>query len=85
MNRSSNRAVLGMLLAWALVTCPLVQPAGADLESELFRLQYHVADSSFCSAQTSVDYFDDGTRQLLFASRNTKQLQLRNAADGALR
>jgi len=85
MNRSFKRAVLCPMLGWALVTGSLLQHAGADVLSELFRVQYQVADSSFTNAQTSVDYFGDGTRQLLFASRNTKQLQMRDAADGAVR
>ncbi len=55
------------------------EPAG------LFQSQYHVPDPSFCYAQGCVDFFGDGRRQLLFASRGTGELQMLDAADGTVR
>ena len=52
--------------------------------SKLFRQQYHLSDVSFCIAPVCVDFDGDGRRELLFASRKTKQLQMLNAADGKL-
>jgi len=53
-------------------------------QSVLFRRQYQIADLSFCTSQICVDFDGDGRRELLFASRRTKQLQMLNAADGSV-
>ena len=50
----------------------------------LLRLQYQITDPSFCHAATCVDYDGDGTREILFASRETRALQMLSAADGSL-
>jgi len=55
------------------------------LASKLFRHQYTIYDPSFCGAQACVDFDDNGTRELLYASRETGNLQLLNAADGTIR
>ena len=52
--------------------------------SKIFRTQYRKPDRSFCISQVCVDFDGDGRRELLFASRKTKQLQMLNAADGAV-
>jgi len=52
--------------------------------SKFFRRQYCKKDLSFCGSQVCVDFDGDGRRELLFASRKTKQLQLLNAADGTV-
>jgi len=52
--------------------------------SKLFRRQYGVFDKSFCHAQCAVDFLGNGRRQLLFASRGTGELQMLDAADGAV-
>ena len=65
-----------------LFTCVLVsadQPA-----NRLFRLQYSVDDESFCNASVCVDFDGDGKREILFASRKTKALQMLNASDGRM-
>jgi outer membrane protein assembly factor BamB len=54
-------------------------------QSRLFRLQYHIDDTDFCHAGACVDFDNNGQRELLFASRKTKQLQLLNAANGTVR
>ena len=50
--------------------------------SRLFRLQYHLADPSFCNAAACVDVDNDGRRDLFFASRATGKLARLDAADG---
>tara|TARA_B100000809_G_scaffold39244_1_gene34346 strand:- start:1528 stop:3312 length:1785 start_codon:yes stop_codon:yes gene_type:complete len=55
------------------------------LKSRLFHHQYTIYDRSFCGAQACVDFDDNGTRELLYASRETGNLQLLNAADGTIR
>ena len=55
------------------------------LASKLFRHQYTIYDPSFCGAQACVDFDGNGTRELLYASRETGNLQLLNAADGTIR
>ena len=55
------------------------------LKSSLFQHQYTIYDKSFCGAQACVDFDGDGKRELLYASRETGNLQLLNAADGTVR
>lgn len=52
--------------------------------SKFLRLQYHKPDRSFCSSRTCVDFNGDGQRELMFASRKTKNLQMLNASDGSV-
>jgi outer membrane protein assembly factor BamB len=52
--------------------------------SQFFRSQYYKPDLSFCISQVCVDFDGDGRRELLFASRKTKQLQMLNADDGTI-
>ena len=52
--------------------------------SQFFRTQYRKPDPSFCISQVAVDLDNDGRRELLFASRKTKQLQMLHAADGSV-
>ena len=63
---------------------------GADQSSRhqskgLLRIQYQKSDPRYCHAATCVDYDDDGQREILFASRETKELQMLTAADGTVR
>ena len=58
--------------------------AGAPRKSKLMEVQYQIVDPSFCHAATCVDYQNNGRRELLFASRQTGQLQMLNAADGSV-
>ncbi len=58
--------------------------ADSHSASALFRSEYHKHDLSFCISQVCVDFNGDGRRELLFASRKTKQLQMLNAADGTV-
>ena len=48
----------------------------------LFRLEYQKLDLSFCNGSVCVDFDGDGSRELLFASRKTDQLQMLRGADG---
>ena len=54
-------------------------------QSKLFRHQYSLNDRDFCGAQVCVDFDNDGHRELIFASRETGNLQSLNAADGKVR
>jgi len=56
--------------------------AAVPRPSKFFRRQYHVADDSFCISMVCVDFDNDGRRELLFASRKTKELQMLRATDG---
>ena len=60
---------------------PNAAPARTS-SSRLFRSQYHKPDLSFCISPVCVDFDGDGRRELLFASRRTRQLQMLQAADG---
>jgi hypothetical protein len=51
----------------------------------LFRRQHQTLDRSFCQAQCCVDFLGDGRRELLFASRGTRAIQMLDAASGAVR
>ena len=61
----------------------VAQPPASSI-GKLFRLEYHKSDLSFCNSTVCVDFDGDGKRELLFASRKTKQLQLLNATDGTI-
>ena len=61
-----------------------VAPQAAAPARGLFRRQYHRGDLSYCNSPVCVDFDNNGRRELLFASRKTKQLQMLNAADGAV-
>lgn len=50
----------------------------------LFRHEYRKSDLSFCNASVCVDFDNNGTRELVFASRKTGQVQMLRAADGAV-
>lgn len=52
--------------------------------SKFFRSQYSKPDRSFCISQACADFDGNGRRELLFASRDAKQLQMLNAADGTV-
>ena len=54
------------------------------IQSKLFRHQYTIYDHDFCGVQVCVDFNNDGRRELLYASRDTGQLQQLNAADGTV-
>jgi len=86
--RALSSAAIWATAAWVLSTCAgAVETAAgaAPARSDLFRLQYSVLDRSFCYAQCCVDFDADGKREILFSSRKTGQLQMLNAADGAVR
>jgi outer membrane protein assembly factor BamB len=88
-----------MMRVFLLLIVPLAIPCGLvhaednltgqrvtrPLSSTLFRHQYTIYDRSFCGAQACVDFDDNGSRELLYASRETGNLQLLNAADGTVR
>ena len=50
----------------------------------LFVRQYHKPDLSFCNSAVCVDFDNDGRREIMFASRRTKELQMLNAAEGSV-
>ncbi|QDT95946.1 FG-GAP-like repeat-containing protein [Gimesia aquarii] len=52
--------------------------------SKFFQLEYIKPDLSFCNAQICVDFDNDGQREILFASRKTKKLQMLNASNGSV-
>jgi len=81
---SLHYGILLSVLA-TIVTVALAVKPGSGQAAELLRLQYHIVDPSFCYAGTCVDYDDDGQREILFASRETKELQMLAAADGSVR
>jgi len=57
----------------------------ADLtphSSKLFSYMYGIRDDSFCLAETCVDYWNDGKREITFASRATKRVSMLSGADG---
>lgn len=62
-----------------------IEPSIESRPSKYFRLQYHKSDLSFCNSSVCVDFDGDGKRELLFASRKTRQLQMLDAADGTVR
>lgn len=82
----------GLLLLFVMVTNDVDQSHRlVEIKQEktisnekLFRRQYHKADLSFCNAQVCLDFDGNGRRELLFASRKTKQLKMLNAADGTV-
>lgn len=80
--------------AFLLLTAPMLfagEPTtfrnsdGAVRASKLFRHQYTIHDPDFCGAQVCVDFDNDGSRELIFASRATGKLQQLSAANGAVR
>ena len=79
---SRNCLVTGVFLLAACIAVPLDLFAEETAKS-IFRSQYQIADQSFCNSAVCVDFDNDGERELLFASRKTKQLQLLRAADGS--
>ncbi|MCH2400776.1 MAG: PQQ-binding-like beta-propeller repeat protein [Pirellulales bacterium] len=54
------------------------------IASRLFRHQYTIYDREFCGAQVCADFDNDGQRELLYASRDTGNLQQLKAADGTI-
>lgn len=52
--------------------------------SKFFQLEYTKPDLSFCNGQICVDFDNDGQREIIFASRKTKKLQMLNASDGSV-
>ena len=80
-----NRVVqltVGYLLLMLAPSANAASPSQASSSSKFFRLQYHKADLSFCNSSVCVDFDGDGQRELLFASRLTKELRLLEAVDG---
>ncbi|MGH2360870.1 MAG: hypothetical protein ACRDGM_10075, partial [bacterium] len=77
-----------VLAAWFYVSTILPYPernTTADLtphSSKLFRYMYGIRDDSFCLAETCVDYWNDGRREITFASRATKRVSMLSGADG---
>lgn len=77
-----------MIATLLLVTGSLL---GADpnpvpvSKDRLLRIQYQLADESFCQAGTCVDYQNNGGRGILLASRKTHELSLLDAATGKVR
>ncbi len=59
-------------------------PTSASSPGKLFRHEYHKPDLSFCNSSVCVDFDGDGRRELLFASRKTKLLQMLRGADGTV-
>jgi outer membrane protein assembly factor BamB len=76
--------IVGVLLLHGTPFVVANDPTPASSPSRLFRHQYHKADLSFCNSSVCVDFDGDGRRELLFASRKTKQLQMLRAADGTV-
>ena len=72
------------LLAMFLVGRVHAQSLNSSASSKYFRHQYSKPDLSFCGSQVCVDFDGDGRRELLFASRKTKELQLLDAARGSV-
>ena len=54
------------------------------LQSQFFRLKFQKPDRSFCTSQVCLDFDNDGQRELLFASRKTKKLQMLRTTDGSV-
>ena len=87
---SPARPMLWSVLSAVLAVVPAVHSGSAFCgengtsvtSSHLFRPQYHISDPSFCYAGACVDMNNDDRRELFFASRKTKHLQMLNAADG---
>lgn len=71
-----------------LVSVPSVEAddraTRSSSRSSFFRWQYHKADLSFCNSQICVDFDSDRQRELLFASRKTKELQMLRGLDGSV-
>ena len=72
--------------ALAFAQIAAVALAAAELpSSRLLRQMYRIEDLSFCNASACVDFDGDGRKKLIFASRQTGEIQMLNAADGARR
>ena len=77
-------AAIGLLLVVLPFCAGAMEPSTTSLTSQYFRLQYNKPDLSFCNSSVCVDFDGDGKRELLFASRKTKRLEMLNASDGAV-
>jgi len=84
-HRDALRYFVLLSVTVSIVTVVHADNSGGDQTTGLMRLQYQIADPSFCHAATCVDYDDDGQREILFASRETRELQMLAAADGTVR
>ena len=80
----SRLVLVGVFLLMAVRPAAATGPPQASSPSRFFRLQYHKPDLSFCNSTVCVDFDGDGKRELLFASRKTKELQMLNAAEGTV-
>ena len=75
------RSILIILLILAV---PSSFAAEKPETGKLFRHQYRISDPSFCSTEVCLDLDNDGRREISFASRSTKNLQMLNASDGRI-
>ncbi len=66
------------------VVTPMTDGGTLPKPSRFFRYHYGVRDASFCGAQVCVDFDNDGTREIVFGSRQTHRLSMLRAADGKL-
>lgn len=95
---TASRIVLllaGVLQFAHVMIVPAAEPNGVDesvatlqpapAPSKFFRREYHKPDLSFCIAPVCVDFDGDGHREILFASRRTRELQLLDGADGTIK
>lgn len=86
MTRHKKTTGGGVIIAAASVLLGISSSAMAEepSASKLLRRQYYKEDLSFCNSQVCIDFDGDGRRELLFASRKTKELQMLDAADGSV-
>ena len=69
----------------ASVAGPPHDAATQSVDRPLFQLQYSRFDPSFCHASACVDFENDASRELVFASRKTGRLELLEAATGKVK
>ena len=85
--RNAIVLLLTLIVATASNAAKADEAGGANASirpSRIFHRQFHKADFSFCNSQVCVDFDGDGRRELLFASRKTKELQMLRGADGSV-